>query len=527
MKKLIFIFLLLWLYSISLSKPISENWLNVFLMGEKIGYYHETKQETTFNTETVYEINSEMISKLVRFGLEFNVRQVSQVYLAKDYSARYCKYDEEMMGSRKEVTATVQGDKMLVAINLNGEITKQTLDWAPSNYFDAAVTEKIVHDGLTAGKKYQFKVYSPELARWFDVSVSIGTTERIDVNGSPIDAVVAYSDYAQAAELSSRTWIGKDGQVVRAEVGNYGMVMVQVPEAEAKEFKQKVEIKNLASIASNVAFTDASEVTKMRVKITYSEGNPASLIPEDARQKWEDSTDTTSNSRILVITAIPVDESIAPELPFKIRDEKITRFLSSTLYIQSDDTAIVATAKRIAGLEKNSAKVAIALCNWVNSYVENKGFDTGFASAKDTFLTRKGDCTEHSVLLAALTRAVGIPTKIATGITYAEDGFYYHMWVEVYLGKWVPLDPTMDETRVNATHIKLAETETKEDELSDYALKLLRSLKKFQLEVLDYDTAGEHHTAGDSQSLNMNDLNLNTQELNAMYKELEKILNEN
>jgi hypothetical protein len=518
-RKIIFGFFLFYIiHSLVFAKPISENWLNVFLMGEKIGYYHETKQEVVFNGEKVYEINSEMISKLVRFGIEFNVRQVSQVYLAEDYSARYCKYEEEMMGSKKIVTASVQGNKMLVEINLNGEITKQTLDWNPTNYFDAAVTEKIIHDGLTAGKKYQFKVYSPELARWFDVSVSISTTEKIEVNGILQDAVVAYSDYAQSPELTSRTWVGKDNQVVKAEVGSYGMVMVQVPEAEAKEFKQKMEIKNLAMLESNVTFDDPKEVSKMRVKVTYNDGDPKTFIPQDARQQWEESTDSTTNSQILIVTAIPVDESIAPDLPIKVKDEKITRFLSSTPYIQSDDSAIVATAKRIAGNEKNAAKVAVTLCNFVNSYVENKGFDTGFASAKYTFQSKRGDCTEHSVLLAALTRAVGIPTKIATGITYAEDGFYYHMWVEVYLGRWIALDPTMGETRVNATHIKLAETETREDELSDYALKLLRSLKKFKLAVLDYDMAGEHYTAEDSSNssmLNMNDLN----------KAIEQILN--
>ncbi|MCX7918381.1 MAG: transglutaminase-like domain-containing protein [bacterium] len=483
-------------------------------MGEKIGYYHETKQETLFNGEKVYEINSEMISKLARFGIEFNVIQRSQVYLAKDYSARFCKYEEEMMGSKKIVTATVQGNKLLVEINLNGEITKQTLAWAPSNYFDAAVVEKIVRDGLPVGKTYQFKVYSPELARWFDVSVSVGTTEKVEVNGIIQDAVVVYTEYLQAPELTSRTWIGKDNRVVKAEVGNYGMVMVQVPEAEAKEFKQKMEIKNLAMLKSNVTFDEPKEVTRMRVKITYTDGDPRTFIPEDDRQKWEQLSDTTVQSRVLIITANPIDENTVLELPLKIKDKNITRFLSNTPYIQSDDSAIVAIAKQIAGSERNSVKVAIALCHWVNNYVENKGFDTGFASAKDTLVTKRGDCTEHSVLLAALTRAVGIPTKIVTGITYAEDGFYYHMWVEVYVGKWIALDPTMDEIRVNATHIKLAETETQEDELSDYALKLLRSLKKITLEILDYDMAGEYYSSQDTQMSSQNE----------MYKVLENLL---
>jgi len=35
-----------------------------------------------------------------------------------------------------------------------------------------------------------------------------------------------------------------------------------------------------------------------------------------------------------------------------------------------------------------------------------------------------------------------------------EDGFYYNMWTEVYVGEWVALDPTFDESRVDAAHIK-------------------------------------------------------------------------
>ncbi|MFB3897060.1 MAG: transglutaminase family protein [bacterium] len=519
-------------WSIALSKSNAENWMNVFLMGEKIGYMHETKLETTYNNEPVLEVDSEMISKLSRFGLEFNVRQYSQVYLAKDYSARYCKYEEEMMGSNKIITATVRKDKLLVDINLNGDITRQTTDWSPLYYFDAAVTEKIIHDGLTANKKYQFKIYSPELARWFDVSVAIGTTEQIEVNKVQKSAIVVYTDYAQAKELSSRTWITKDGQVVKADVGNYGMAMVQVSEAEAKEFRQKMEVKNLASISSNVNFDEPSAVTKMRVNIISTEGDPKTIIPEDSRQQWEVSHDTVSSSRILVITANQIDEATSPTLPLKYKDESITRYLSSSPYIQSDDTAIIAVAKQVVGNEKNAAKAAIALCHWVNGYVENKGFDTGFASAKETLQSKRGDCTEHSVLLAALTRSIGIPTKIATGITYADDAFYYHMWVEVYLGKWMPLDPTMDEIRVNATHIKLAETETREDELSDYALKLLRSLKKFQLQIIDYDIGAEHHLADEMKSksideLDLNNLNLNEQNLKEIYKQLDQVLNNN
>jgi hypothetical protein len=35
--------------------------------------------------------------------------------------------------------------------------------------------------------------------------------------------------------------------------------------------------------------------------------------------------------------------------------------------------------------------------------------------------------------------------------------FYYHAWVESYVGEWVAFDATLKSDFVDATHIKLAE----------------------------------------------------------------------
>ena len=47
------------------------------------------------------------------------------------------------------------------------------------------------------------------------------------------------------------------------------------------------------------------------------------------------------------------------------------------------------------------------------------------------------------------------------GLVYVEkhQGFGYHMWDEVYINqRWVALDPTWDQTTVDAGHIKLSES---------------------------------------------------------------------
>ena len=58
---------------------------------------------------------------------------------------------------------------------------------------------------------------------------------------------------------------------------------------------------------------------------------------------------------------------------------------------------------------------------------------------------------------APLARAAGIPARVVAGAMYAEDGFYYHAWTELWLGSWVSADAVFRQMPVDATHVKLIE----------------------------------------------------------------------
>ena len=66
-------------------------------------------------------------------------------------------------------------------------------------------------------------------------------------------------------------------------------------------------------------------------------------------------------------------------------------------------------------------------------------------------------CRDYAILFGALARSSGIPTRVAAGLLYTDGAFYYHAWVECYVGKWMPFDATLPSDFVDATHIKLAE----------------------------------------------------------------------
>ena len=128
--------------------------------------------------------------------------------------------------------------------------------------------------------------------------------------------------------------------------------------------------------------------------------------------------------------------------------------------------------------------------------------DVGFASDLETLTSRRGDCTEHAVLLASLCRARGIPARMATGFAYAGGMFLGHAWTEVKLGEsWYPLDAalsTLPPLSVDATHIKLSDSSLHDPNPPAELGNTVASLGKMKIEVLDYTLDGLTFTAADS-----------------------------
>jgi transglutaminase-like putative cysteine protease len=80
-------------------------------------------------------------------------------------------------------------------------------------------------------------------------------------------------------------------------------------------------------------------------------------------------------------------------------------------------------------------------------------------SAEWVFQQRRGVCDEYTALFIALARSVGIPSRYVKGLVYSGSTWDFHAWAEVYIGSWIPVDPTYNEVGfVDSSHIKLAVT---------------------------------------------------------------------
>jgi transglutaminase-like putative cysteine protease len=127
--------------------------------------------------------------------------------------------------------------------------------------------------------------------------------------------------------------------------------------------------------------------------------------------------------------------------------------LSAEPLLQVGNPAIVVQAVRIAGPDRSALAVAARLTRWVHDSLR-KETTIGLPNALQVLATRRGDCNEHTQLYLALARSLGLPARAAAGLVYLDGKYYAHAWPEVWLGRWVAVDPTFGEFPASAAHLR-------------------------------------------------------------------------
>lgn len=117
---------------------------------------------------------------------------------------------------------------------------------------------------------------------------------------------------------------------------------------------------------------------------------------------------------------------------------EVARFTRSEPWIELTPE-IRAKAAEIAGAERNPARRARRIFDWVVSRMRYEYPDVANRGAAKSFRALKGDCGEYSVVFAALCRSAGIPARTVTCCWLTGSG---HQWAEVFLPPygWVPAD---------------------------------------------------------------------------------------
>jgi len=138
----------------------------------------------------------------------------------------------------------------------------------------------------------------------------------------------------------------------------------------------------------------------------------------------------------------------------------VEKALTETVDLPTKSPTVVTLAVQAVGDAKSPREKADRLVHFVHAFIKGDLTVSTVMSVPEIIAQKRGVCREYALLFAALARAAGIPARRVAGLMYMGDdvkAFGGHAWDEVALdGKWVPVDPTWDETVLDAGHVTLA-----------------------------------------------------------------------
>ncbi|MBI2664927.1 transglutaminase domain-containing protein [Candidatus Woesearchaeota archaeon] len=164
---------------------------------------------------------------------------------------------------------------------------------------------------------------------------------------------------------------------------------------------------------------------------------------------------------------VPVTHKVA--FPIAELPSDIAQYTLPTENIDSDNQGIELLASSLAAGEDDLFVVVFKLAEWSNTNI-NYNLSTLTAdvtkNASWVLQTRQGVCDEFTNLFIALNRALGIPARFVSGISYTDSELFqqrwgFHGWAEVYFPGygWVPFDVTYGEFGfVDPGHIQMIST---------------------------------------------------------------------
>ncbi len=437
----------------------ADEWFGIYQLGKKVGYAH-----TQINPETeTYHLIEESEMDILALGAVQHVKTKINSYTTKNFLLKYFDFIMQSEMTAVKVKGAVLGKKLVLDIDTGGTRRTERIQLSSPPYLSPTIKPAILLMGLETGRQYRFPVFNPVTMSTEQAAINVESKEFLKI-GEQDKTIYRLKESFQGMETTS--WITEDGETIK-EISAVGYVLLKESKEEALKRDTSgpvIDIVALTMIPSD-PINNSSKVSYAKIQLKGIELNGFQL--EGDRQSLKGN----------IIEIRKGDAPSVYHLPYS--GKEMSEYLLPNALIQSDDSKIIEMSERILAGEQDPREAAKKLNEWVYYAIRKKPVVT-IPSALDVLNRREGDCKEHTVLFTALARAAGIPTRMATGIVYMNNGFYYHAWPEIWDGQWLAVDPTFNQFPADATHLRFVAGNL--DRQSDIGFLV----GKLSLKVLEY-----------------------------------------
>jgi hypothetical protein len=541
MKRLLLLFLFLPL-SIHAQEKLEEQWCSLLLEGATVGLFHQTSWRTA---EGLLRSEIEQTMEIRRFGVPFFMTQTDVWIEEQDGSLVSVSSELDMNGQGRQIRAEVAGEALRVRVRRGADSEEVFLPFEerPRGLFAVGQETMAMIRGGNAEGELEYRLFSTETMKIEkfslrvlgpgELSDSLGRVHRgvlVEEQGSSLPGIVTTEVYSEEAKfLYSKTPVGLELEILRLE-GEPRKGKIGSPAAEPGTFpgeeppEEAAAVFDVASLTVPVAgldglSLDGTEVLRIRFRgkgvpilrdaVLSAEKDLAP--PNRAAGAVRAGTGEQGESGSLPLRIVSTKEDARGEVrELVLRLASVTvadggfrfgsgpvppemqRYLKGGFHLSLADPRLARLQDRCGARDADGGGTAdrtdtvLCLEQLVDRYIQNKSLAYGFAGLEEVLSNREGDCTEHALLLVALLRKSGIPSRLAYGLILTEVGFIGHAWVEAYgAGRWNWLDPSFPGGRPYGLKIRLGVMDPAEPFWASLSLTLLQVVSSVQGEILE------------------------------------------
>lgn len=427
---------------------------------------------------------------LRRAGIEIETSVSFSTIETLDGNLNEFKFSSKSSMQSVTTVGVLKDGKLKLTATTMGRSQSKTVDWPEGAKVGYGLEQEIVKYFKRGKTKFEITTFMPDRMDFATASCVLKNNELITIPEQGEVQTVHIEIEGLIPGVTMHEWRNAEFESIRSQMNVMGMKMVTYDAskemAEAANTGGGADLLLDLVLRPEITFVNPRRVDSVLYEIDISKTEYDAKKFNTVGQKVEA---ITSDKKVkLRVKSIMGSSELAGKADYTL--PKLQKYLKPSTFAQSDDAEIIARTKEAAQNKKNKYHIAKALEAWVAQNLTEKGFDRGFATAKETLKDRAGDCTEHSVLLVAMLRAAGIPARGATGLVCVEftpgDPIYgYHMWAEAYLGEWVPLDAAVyANTFVDATHIKLSTEDLTGISAGKNMLDVVQLIGKMDIKIL-------------------------------------------
>lgn len=477
---------------------VLDHWDAAFLQGVRAGYVHSWTVELDKDGQKLLQSIVDQNLSVKRFNDTIQLRMDTGTTETEDGRV-VGVYTRQYLGKKQtlDITGKVEGEELKLFLDKSKPLP-------PARWDDRVVgqyrQQLLFRDKkVKPGDRFQYLSFEPSVSLVILLRVEVKDYEEVAIPGSKTKrrllrvetrADKIKDNQGQELELPALTqWLDNDYQVVQSffQLPGLGdLVLVRTTKDQALAAPGVAKLPDIGVsqyVRLNKTIANPYDTKAAVFRITVKDDkDPASAFSRDDRQEARNSKGSTFD---LAVRALRGPGQGTPGT------KPGPEFTESSYFINCNDPLIKSLAQKAVGAETDPWKKALRIEKWVNQAMKYQTHEA-FATSDHVARTLEGDCTEFGVLTAALCRAVGIPSRTALGLIYADTRqgpvLAFHMWAEVWInGRWLALDGTLGKGYVGATHLKITDHSWHEERGLLPLLGVLRLLGRMQAEVVSVE----------------------------------------